>query len=107
MGTKPPACERKNASNPKPSTRRNAMNASMTIQVLRRFAACWSYRFMWRSFPGQVHDRHVALGRVRHLEELRRLEAQRAGKQIGGKDLLRRVEARRDVVVELTREADL
>ena len=55
----------------------------------------------------QVHLRHFALGRVLDLEELDRLELERLGDEAVGEDLLGRVEARRDVVVELAREADL
>ena len=55
----------------------------------------------------KINDRHVPIGRGRDLEKLRGLETQGGREQIGREDLLRGVEAGRDVVVELAREADL
>src|SRR6266571_7077936 len=58
-------------------------------------------------FSSKIDRGHGALGSVRNLEELRRLEAEHASEDVGGEHLLRRVEIGRDVVVELAREADL
>src|SRR6266545_7591876 len=55
----------------------------------------------------QVDFRDFAVGGFLDLEELHWLEIECLGDEAVGEDLLRNVEPRRDVVVELPRETDL
>src|SRR6202162_955449 len=55
----------------------------------------------------EIHLRRFPLRDVLDLEQFHRLELEGLSDEAVGKDLLRDVEARRDVVVELARETDL